>query len=672
MHGMAIKGKHVENAFVGNALIDMYGKCGSLFDAKRGLESLSARDHVSWNSLITACAVNGMVDDALSCLDEMFARDGLVPNLVTWSAVIGGLSQNGHDDEAVGLLFRMTREGFEPNDRTLASVLPSCSRLKDLNLGREIHGYVTRRLFNDSSYVVNGLLDLYRKCGDMRSAEFMFWKFSVRNEVSYNTMIVGYSENGLISEARELFDRMEAQGVKKSKISWNSMISGYVDNCLYDKAWDLYIHLLSEDSIEPDSFTLGSVLTACADIASLKQGRQIHLHAIIKGLHADPFVGGSLVELYGRCDELASAQLAFDQLHERDTSPWNALISGYSRCNETESIEALLIRMKQDGLEPNIYTWNGIISGYLENGHHDAALSLFSDMCSSSSKPDAYTIGMVTTACSRLATIDRGKQLHGHSIRRGFDSDIYITAALIDMYGKCGSIRYAKHVYDRIGNPNIVTQNAMLTTYAMHGLGEEGISLFRKMLKEGYIPDHVTFLSALSSCAHAGTVDTGWEFFYLMKHFGIKPSLKHYTCIVDLLCRAGRLAEAYIIIMRMPMEPDPVVWSALLGGCVVHGDIVLGEIAGKRLLELGADNTGNYVLLANLYGLHGRWSELARMRQAIKDRDMQKCPGCSWIEHRDRVHVFLAADMSHDSTPDIYATLDSLTAQMRLPTEISI
>ncbi|XP_038686470.1 pentatricopeptide repeat-containing protein At2g13600-like [Tripterygium wilfordii] len=671
LHGMAIKYQFVSNIYVGNALIDMYGKCGYLGDAKKVLQNMHERDRVSWNSMLTACAANGMVYEALEFLERMSLVDSFSPNLVSWSAVIGGFAQNGYDKEAIEMLARMQAEGQKPNARTLASVLPACAKLHKLDLGRELHGYIMRYGFMSNSFVVNGLVDLYRRCGDMRTALKIFSWFSEKNTVSYNTMIVGYCENGEISRAREFFDQMDAAGIKKDIISWNSMLSGFVDNFMYEEALSMFSDLLMVEELESDSFTLGSVLTACADMASLRQGKEIHSYAIAKGLHCNTFVGGALVEMYCKCQDLEAAQMAFDEITENDTATWNALVSGYARCNQIESMQDLLQKMKRDGYEPNIYTWNGIIAGHVENGHHDMAMQLFSELQASDMKPDIYTIGIILPTCSRLITLERGKQIHAVSVRCGYDSHVHIGAALVDMYSKCGSIKYATFAYNRIANPNLVSQNAMLTAYATHGLGEEGVDFFQRMLAMGVRPDHVTFLSVLSACVHAGSVEKGHEFFDLMGYYGLKPTLKHYTCMVDLLSRAGQLHKAYEFIKNMPMEPDSVLWGALLGGCVIHGNVGLGEIAAKRLMELEPSDSGNHVLLANLYAFAGRWSDLARTRQLMKDGGIQKSPGCSWIEDKDEIHAFLASDRSHMRTDEIYATLNTLNLHMKRDPVIS-
>ncbi|KAI3457975.1 hypothetical protein Pfo_014638 [Paulownia fortunei] len=666
LHGIVMKIGVLSHIYVGNALIDMYGKCGSLNDAEKVLDNMLERDCVSWNSMVTACAANGRVFEALKFLEEMSGQNDLMPNFVSWSALIGGFAQNGYDEEAIEMLYKMRAAGFEPNPRILASVLPACARLRKLRLGKEMYGYITRHGFMSSPYIVNGLIDLYRRCGVMESAFKVFSKSSVRDEVSFNTMIAGYCDNGEILKAKELFDMMEYEGKSKDLISWNSMISGYADNFMFKEALRLFIDLMNKGGIEPDSFTLGSALGTCADIGSLRLGKGIHSYCIVKGLQSNLFVGGALVDMYCQCRDIEAAQKALLLVPERDVVIWNAFISGYASCNQMESIQCILQWMKNDGFEPNVYTWNGIIAGYVEKGHHELALQLFSDMQASNLRPDIFTVGIVLPACSRLATIERGKQVHAYAVRCGFETDVYIRAALIDMYGKCGIMKYAKLVHNRTKNHNLVTQNAMLNAYAMHGHGEDGIAFFREMLVDGFKPDNVTFLAVLSSCVHAGSVETGQEFFDLMGSYGVIPTLKHYTCMVDLLSRAGQLKQAQEMVESMPMDPDSVIWGALLGGCIIHGDVDLGEIAANKLIDLEPYNSANYVMLANLYASTGKWRELRKIRQQMKDEQLHKNPGCSWIEDKDETHVFMAWDRSHKRAKEIYDVLDNLTAQMRL------
>ncbi|RZC69640.1 hypothetical protein C5167_032770 [Papaver somniferum] len=655
LHGLVIKNQLFSNIYVGNSLTDMYGKCGSLGDAKKLLLKMPERDCVSWNSVITGYVANGLVFEALEVLENM----GSLGNFDRW------IAQNGYDNDALELLYRMQEEGLKPNAQTLVSVLPASVRLQILNLGKEIHGYTIRHGFILNPFVVTGLVDVCRRCCDMRSAEKIFSKFSVRNRVSFNTMIVGYFANGEISKAKKLFGQMEVAGIKKDTISWNSMISGYVDcGCLND-ALELFADLQLEEGIQADSFTLGSALTACADLPALRQGQEIHSYAIRRGLHANPFVGGALVEMYCKCKDIAAAKLVFDEVNERDMTTWNALISGCSRLSQKEKVDELILKMKTEGLEPNIYTWNGILAGYMENGENELVLQTCCEIQNSNLKLDKYTLGVVLPVCTRLGTIEQGKQIHGYSIKWGHDTDVHIGASLVDLYAKCGYIRIAELAFNRISKHNMVSRNALLAGYALHGQGEEGIVFFRKMLAEGIKPDSVTFLSALASCVHAGSVDLGCKYFDLMRDYHIKPTEKHYTCMVGLLGRAGRLSEAYSIVKKMKAEPDSVTWGSLLGCCLIHRNVGLGEISAHKLIELEPNNSGNYIMLANLYASAGKWDDLARIRKIMKDRKMHKSPGCSWIEDKDQKHVFLANDRSHKRAEEIYSTLETLSIQMK-------
>ncbi|KAG9452668.1 hypothetical protein H6P81_005572 [Aristolochia fimbriata] len=667
LHALLIKGHFVTNIYVGNALIDMYGKCGCMDDARRVLETMPEKDTVSWNSVITGFAANGMVYEALKCLDTMRLSGNVTPNLVTWSAAIGGFAQNGYDSEVLELLQLMQETGVEPSDRTLASILPACARLQNLSIGKAMHGYIVRHGYMSNSYVVNGLIDVYRRCGDMSAAFKIFSKFSSRTAASFNTMIVGYCDNGEIRKAKELFDQMKLVGIEQDTVSWNSMISGYVDNEQYSKALLMFRDMGKED-IVADSFTIGSILTACANLASIGAGKQIHTCAIKNELQRNKFVGGALVELYCAFGDLVAALAAFSDISERDVATWNVLISGYSKVsnnNQMEVVHQLLDKMEAEGLNPNIYTWNGIIAGLLENGKHKSALRLFSEMQNEALKPDIYTIGMALHACSKLAAIEPGKQIHAHAVRCGYDISGHVGATLVDMYAKCGTIKYAGAAYNRISQQSVVSQNTMLAGYAMHGDWKEGIFLFHQMLAAGLRPDAVTFLAVLNLCAHAGAVDEGRGYFSLMGQYDINPTLKHYTCMVDLYSRAGLLNEAHDLIKDMPGDPDEIVWGSLLNGCIIHGNIEVGEIAAKRLIELDCNNAGNHIMLVNLYATTERWNDLARTWQMINDKGMQKSPGCSWIEDMNQVHVFHASETSHELSDEIYSILNILTLHMR-------
>ncbi|GMY07571.1 pentatricopeptide repeat-containing protein At2g13600-like [Fagus crenata] len=287
LHGIVVKYHFASNIYVGNALIDMYGKCKSLDDAKKVLEMMPKKDCVSWNSIVTACATNGMVYEALEFLERMSLEDS-VPNLVSWSAVIGGFSQNGYDEEAIELLYRMQEAGFGPNARTLASVLPACARLEKLSLGKEIHGYITRHEFMSNPFVVNGLVDVYRrglqsntfvggalvemycKCHSLAAAQMAFDAVSERDIATWNALISGYAYCNEKEHIQDLIQKMKGDGFEPNVYTWNGIIAGYVVNEHYDSAMKLFTEMLTSN-LRPDIYTVGIILPACSRLATIER-----------------------------------------------------------------------------------------------------------------------------------------------------------------------------------------------------------------------------------------------------------------------------------------------------------------------------------------------------------------------------------------------------------------
>ncbi|XP_078153406.1 putative pentatricopeptide repeat-containing protein At3g01580 [Carex rostrata] len=664
IHGFVLKTDIISNAYVGNALIDMYGNCGLVEDATKFFHGMKERDRVSWNSIINACSANAMVYEALNFLEEMRKLDNVEPDVVSWTSAICGFSQNGHDEEALKLFAKMLASGVKPNPHTFSSLSPSCGRLGVLTLGKELHGYVMRHDLITSPFVVNGLMHVYWRCGDIISTERLFLKFSSRNVVIYNALLICYSETGNLEKARNLFENMEFEGIKRDDISWNSIISGHVDNEMHGEAISMFRKMIIDEQIKPNQYHLGSTLLACAAYGAFKQGKELHAHAIVRGYSSDPYMGSALVELYCKSKDLTSAESAFKGILERSTWNWNVLSMGHARNgNFIRSLE-LIGEMKECGFEPNICTWNGLIAGCVENGENKLAFELFRKLPSEGLRPDIHTINMVLSICSRVLSIELGKQVHAHAIRCGYESEVRIGAPLVDMYYKCGNIRLGVLAFERIREHNLVSCNTMLAGYATHGLGTEGIKFFNKLLKDDLVPNEITFLSVLSSCVHSGDLEKGRFYFKMMQNYGIEPELKHYTCMVDLLSRAGQLNQAYELIKTMPMQPDPFVWTTLLNGCVTKCNVELGEIAASKLIELEEGEMANYVLLANLYASAEKWDDLARIRRLIKERGMHKSPGCSCIEIKDTVHMFLAGDKSHNEVHEIYALLDILHLHM--------
>lgn len=275
-------------------------------------------------------------------------------------------------------------------------------------------------------------------------------------------------------------------------------------------------------------------------------------------------------------------------------------------------------------------------------GFFDRALNLFGQMQPTGVKPDSVTYASILPACGNLAALEYGKQFHKDIIRSGFQSDIFVGNALVDMYAKCGSVWEAFKVFEKIGKRNVISWTAMIAGYAMNGHGKEAIKLFQQMQQSSTKPNHITFVGVLSACCHAGLVDDGWQYFHCMvRDYHIMPYMEHYCCMVDLLGRAGFLDEAEDFINKMPLKPDTSIWASLLGACTIHSNIDLGERVAECLFELEPKNPAHYVLLSNLYAVAGRWDDKEKVRRMMKDRTVKKTPGRSWIEVNNAVHSFL-------------------------------
>ncbi|KAH9320380.1 hypothetical protein KI387_043976 [Taxus chinensis] len=369
---------------------------------------------------------------------------------------------------------------------------------------------------------------------------------------------------------------------------------------------------MQRKGIRPDSFALSAILSACAKMASLQLGKELHGSILRSGFECDVVVGSGIVDMYVKSRSLEDACKVFDQIPERDVVTWTSMIAGYAQEGGIDEALRLFEKMPERNVvswtamivayvrdqrvdkarklfeempERNVVSWNAMVAGYGQNGRVDMALDM--QMVLRGVKPDPDTFSSVIPSCAQLATLQQGKEIHEDIIRSGFQSDAFVGSALVDMYAKCGSIEDARKMFDKMPRQNMVSWTAMIVGYAMHGSSEEALQLFEQMQGSGTQPNSITFAGVLSACCHAGLVDDGWKYFYSMsKDYQIAPSLEHYCCMVDLLGRAGNLDEAKHFVYEMPIKPNVNVWVALLAACRVHNNIKLAEHVAKNLIEL--------------------------------------------------------------------------------------
>ncbi|KAL9314785.1 hypothetical protein ACSQ67_020237 [Phaseolus vulgaris] len=271
-----------------------------------------------------------------------------------------------------------------------------------------------------------------------------------------------------------------------------------------------------------------------------------------------------------------------------------------------------------------------------------------------------------------MAALGKGKEIHAYAIKEMLAMDVAVGSALVDMYAKCGCLNLARIVFDQMPIRNVITWNVLIMAYGMHGKGEEALKLFRRMTEGGsnrevIRPNEVTYIAIFAACSHSGMVDEGLHLFHTMKaSHGIEARADHYACLVDLLGRSGRIKEACELVHTMPSSLNKIdAWSSLLGACRIHQSVEIGEIAAKNLLVLEPNVASHYVLLSNIYSSAGLWEQAIEVRKKMKEMGVRKEPGCSWIEHGDEVHKFLAGDASHPQSKELHEYIETLSQRMR-------
>uniref|UniRef100_A0A0D9V013 Pentatricopeptide repeat-containing protein n=1 Tax=Leersia perrieri TaxID=77586 RepID=A0A0D9V013_9ORYZ len=405
-----------------------------------------------------------------------------------------------------------------------------------------------------------------------------------------------------VGDARRLFD---ALGSGRTAASWTSMIAGYARWGQERTGLKLF-RMMLEDGIELSPFACSIALHACASEIDLFLGQQLHLQCTRKALDANLAVLNSLINMYCTCGRILDARRLFDETPERNLITWNTMIAGYSQCDPVMAL-VLLLNMNDE--------------------------------------PNCFTLTTIASACADLAALRCGKQVHGAVLRRNYSDDLQMCNALVDMYSKCGSIANAKKVFNRMGCKDKFSWTSMIAGYGMNGYGNEAIELFHSMIRAGVHPDHVVFLSLISSCSHAGLVDEGWDLFKSMiSEYNLQPNKEIYGSVVDLLARAGRLREAFDLIDTMPFAPDKYIWGALLGASKMHNNVELGRLAARKITEINPDGVKNYIMLANIYAAGSKWGECAFTRRLVRGIGCKKEAGISWLEVMDKMYSFTAAD----------------------------
>ncbi|KAL6518725.1 hypothetical protein OROHE_017775 [Orobanche hederae] len=641
VHGRLIKAGFDGDVFVNNTLILFYGSCENLCSATNVFDEMPDRDLISWNTCIRVFSDNKYYLESVGLFKDMISTSISMPNVIT-----------------------------------IVSVLPVCAGLENVRLVSLIHCYIFKVGFDGEKRVGNALVDAYGKCGDIEALEVVFDEMVEKNEVSWNSIIGGFSYN-----------------------------KGYNSNAL-----SYFTEMISE-RVKLNAVTISTVLPTLSELNLFGKGRELHGFCVKMDMDSDIFVANALIDMYGKWNRFLEASRVFDKLDVRNIVSWNTMIGNCAQNGvELKALE-LLREMQAHGEFPNSVTltnilpacarlsslrhgkeiharsirlgsafdlfvsnaltdmyakcgrldlaqiifnvsprdevsYNILIMGYSQTSESSNSLSLFAKMETLGLNLDTVSYMGVLSACTNISAIKEGKQVHAFAMRRSFHEHLFVANSLLDMYTKCGRIDIAMKVFDQIPKRDTASWNTVILGFAMLGELNTAFKLFESMKEDddNVEYDSVSYIAVLTACSHGGLVEEGKMYFNDMLARNIKPSEMHYACMVDILGRSGLMKEAVELINGLSIKPGANIWGALLGASRIHGNVDLGFWAAESLLELKPDNPGYYVLLSNMYAEAGRWDEADRVRTAMSMRNVKKNPGCSWVQVEDQMHGFVAGE----------------------------
>ncbi|XXG59071.1 hypothetical protein AAC387_Pa04g1212 [Persea americana] len=521
--------------------------------------------------------------------EQMPERDSM-----SWTHVVSSYSQNKQSEKAIRFFRLMNQQGCDPNRASLISALSSCGHISKSIQGKQLHSQVVRRIPPSDVTVCNVLIDFYSRCGELSEAWLMFDETLDKDLVSWTTMLSGYSQNGLSREALDFFILMHSQDMGFSQ------------------------------------YAFSVTAKACGELRNSKAGEELHCLVIKTGFESQVFVASALLDMYSKQGKTTFVRKVFELMDE-----------------------------------PNVVSWTSIITAYVQIDKGEEALDLFKHQLQVGVQPDAFSLSSILAACANIPALEFGKQIHSHIIKSGFEFQIFAGNSLVGMYSKCGCLYDAQKMHKSMQVRDVITWTSMIAGFAQHGHGVEALMIFDQMKETNIKPNSITFIAVLSACSRSGLVDEGFMHFQSMSaDYGIESQEEHYTCMVDLLARAGRVKEAEGFMRAMPFEPSASSWGALLSGCRACGELALGLKCAEQLFRLEPELTSNHILLANMYAAVGRWEEMGRIRGLMKEKGLKKESGYSWIEVGKEVSVFGVGDNLHPLRDLIYAMLQNLSLEM--------
>ncbi|XP_024522709.1 putative pentatricopeptide repeat-containing protein At3g13770, mitochondrial [Selaginella moellendorffii] len=540
IHSEATKNRFDSDIFVANTLIDMYAKCGSMTEAMSVFERIPRRAVVSWNALMLGYVHNGQAEVTFRLFERM-RSEGCAPNGQTFVAALKACS---------GLAAK--EEGEQVDSKVV--------KVWSLQRGIEVYSAASKCGFDSDIYVANTAVDMYAKCGSMRHAREVFEKILHPDVISWTALVSGFAQNGEGGVALEYFERMQAQGCPPNGQTYVAALKACIDLATNEDA----------------KLVEGKLVKA----GSLEKGEDVHSQAAKRGYESDIFVASALIDMYSKCGSMASAREVFNGMKRRDAVVWNALMLGFAL-----------------------------------NGASDEALELFTLMQSQGCDPDAQTFAAALKACSSFLSedgkaddertkraLEKASLIHSQAAKFGFDTDIFVASMLVDLYARCGSMREARQVFERIPRKkhNVVSWTTLIAGYAQNDEPEDALELFQRMLVEGFAPNAQTFLAALKACGSLAALAIGKAIHSTISRYGAEGVASVSNTLVLLYGKCGSITGAEQVFYSTTAK-DVVTWNALMASYGHLGDTAALFRLSQQMLEEGLKPDGitfNFILTA--------------------------------------------------------------------------
>lgn len=660
LHHQAVSCEIDSDVVVGSTLIDMYGKCG-------------------------------LLNEARALFDILLHR-----NVVSYGAIIAGYAQHECGFCALELFEHMQSKGIEPNRVIFLGILAACSSEQILREGRWIHDSIVRKGMELDLSVGNTLVDMYSKCGSVVEAHKVFDILPARNVVSWGALITGHVQQEQNLAVLELFQKMQQENILPNRViflgilqactnmgiieygelihdriiecglesdvvvkiaimkmyatvgnfqkalklfdecsnqnivAWSVMLAGYAWH-EQDAAALKFYERMQEAEVKPDKFVLTCMAKVCGIAQASVEAKLLHDQVVRSGLERDVAVGSSLVDAYAKCGGVMEARRVFDNLPEKNEVTWGAMLAGY---NQHEA---------------------GMLG-----------LQLFAEMLQDGESPDRVRLVCILKACGNIGALQQGKMVHELIRKYRVQLGLILGNALIDMYAKCGELEEALRVLSELELRDEASWGAMIAGCAQHGLLELICLLLRAMQCEGIQPNDKIFSSVLSACSHAGLAEEGYrQFKAMIVDYSISPSAEHMNCMIDLLSRIGRLGEAERFLQIASLPPDSLTWTSLLTACRTYGNIKLGKNCYAQFVRLNPSVSSGYVMMSNIFADLHMPDKSNQVHESRKSVAAWKKPGKAWIEVSNCVHEFIVDDKTHPQVTNVLENLKRLRGPLK-------